>query len=1809
MAPEPENIDSAGTITVSPKRISVSELPAMVTVKYVPKTGTVVQTTAPNGQVYPVNYPVVMGGGAQPGIVLPQQYVTGGENKTDPVDYTVPPYTVSSPTDPTLPTLKYGPTPEQMANFGFKGFFYDVDHHYFYAWWSQMGMRTGNFLRLQMGDHTAQTYYLDATPVTASFKLQNPDGNFPKGWITVTGLMPRLNPIAGQIDSLTYFCVSTSQKSPVEMTITKTSPDPVFVGGDVKDAEFTVNVTEDANVTFNDGQAIVPVDGANQSPYKFSKGDSRKFKVTGLVPGSTKISALATNDTSNANASVTINAYRLKVSEPDKLSIPSEENSKTTAEIGIDGWEMITDETQKTDFQNYFNTRVFTATIYDKDNKEVPGFVFSPAGENITLPIDTVKFKQPLEIRRTTQAPLENGPFKLRLAVSEAKPLATVDATQDFPVTIKASEMTVKTSLGICPITNSKPISLIPGVESAHAQDLAPSQSQPQGIKSPSLPSGCDPSVQYVPARLTEFLKSIQDQTGQFTKKAFLQVEFPFFTLNDVGSEVHFTIGAGPVTLTDQQLESLPDNVSAVASILEAKVAGEAINIQYQNGRLIVSKKIDEGDVGQHRTLDVFMQLVADGGTKIDLESVIEVLNKDGEVVSSASKVDQRLVPDLKKTELVLLDKSGAETKVAMVGEELTVAARFEKQHVDGLTTALTVSKEMDKAVISVESACKKATNEDGSVTITCDTNKLVGGKEAAAGQLAPILTLKADEPIVETKQDEKLQGTIALNTITKEPETTLSLKAPEKNVDQIIKISISATGFHGKSIPGAFADVIDSSTYGKSDIKPKSVLVSCEGDNAELNMDQHMLSSDGKLGVASEKTCMKVVGEVRTVLAYKNAEDNLTFLTAGFGEGDILHGVFQPVKVASKNDQGGTTIELVKDSTGNFPLVIDLQGKTLDAKDRWAFPTGSDEQKDWREQLIMGSVIWRNMYQAKQKLIDFGGPPKSAILNVKFLPAGFLTISRMVGSNLEIGQSVWKARKQAAYSPHTELHELGHWVLKQMGVETPEKAMAMIKVPDIGVQLDVPFYTQGPDNCVDVARYMIEDYFNIQDAKPTVFAENQKVCDAPRQGTAENINNNLRARHPAKGFDRYVDFRVGPNDPDFFTHIDKSLELGAPVLLHVESITGAVNHTVVIVGYDEKEQVYLINNSAAANNKAVGYLNSANVQLTRQGLKDVVHTEGDYLGYAAYDGPKLKGVGKSLNAQSVLFKDQNSLNLGYLNQDTQSSYVEGFASYLALELDQQLGITNQSDCKWCYRNESNDFLNNLNLIHPDFVTFDGRGATGNNTNGESWVIASLFRSLTHGIPTGENALGGTSVPYDRYWLKSTTLKQQAVKWLGVGVDGLIAKLGNTNTIGQLRDRLNRGDTVNLEKTDGGSIASTQLDLLLGLYGFFPNKKSAISERQWRLDAEDFGEGGKLGVSSHDISKTISIRKYDYTDPAKSQKQISAYAPVPSAFFTESLGTLKTVGVMERSSSPLDFIGLLPEYPARNQPEEEPGSQLLVRSSESELTMLVNVIINEPASDQSFSFEQLVTPGKPITLQLPYQTYGTTAVIRFKDSADWLTIDSDQYWQLIGSETPLAILAEKMVSLGGNMPSVDSVLAAAGYARDGRRLPPAEPQLTAGGSSTIPIQFVVADPAPASPSVVNTPKATLVTTVISETGAQIVTSAASNKVEPDSVVILAVEGLKGKTAVIAIDSATVTTTPIVGDAQQLRVLVPKESGQHVITISDETGAKLDVSVEVAAASTNVKSWIALGFGTLLAIVLLGWYFVRHRRLILPVDPL
>ncbi len=1640
----------------------------------------------------------------------------------------------------------------------------------------------------------------------------------------------------------TIYLRSTPPDSAIlKVALTGVPQEPVFVGGsEVKPIalQFTAQNRTIKSTSISRFAPGVSLYAGTMTPESVTGSSPLTFSGFGTIVGSISLSVNGyygykspggsgqIDNCQRSWSTASFNTYKFSVptKNVDDSALPPKitagDEAGTKLEFVVDGWDKAqnadqtltrTEQGYPTDtkplyvegnvaafpyrqrFKDYFAGQDLAVGIVDGSGKLIPGYEFSldqqnwkktsgaqfaSLGKVATGQWSETKASQAIYARNLGAAVVADE--KLRVMLPQA-----AGVFQDFPLTVEADqELTLDAKAYNCSSvfeTRANPMWSLIGRAQAQA--------------------GCDPLDLYM-----------NNGAGYGTS---LVLSFPIGA-NDVGKQFKITLHSQVGT---KQLELTKEFGDKEKWYVKLGLFGFKTTV-IENGDAVLTFIPSEADIGT-KTVAIETRApdrIAAMLTKPITATIDVQVSKDDLVEKMAKKSLTMRLADTPKIVLTMpstMQSAGqgvstAATGILVVGADNKLVAQSEDNephYVKHETLHVELPKALEAQITQTDCA-KEAKEADPTkrFVLACDLGELVreanGGTDDEAGytlepdQAIPLATVQSKEPVAD----------LVVNTKTIEPKDTKLEATSDHQLDQIMPVSIVATGYHGKPVPGAFVDIIDASTYTVSGVEPVSLLVSCSGTHDAIATEAgHRLNDDGKL----DDACMKVADKVRLVLAYKNSDANLTFLTAGHQEADIVHGVLDEMTVVKQNADGTTTVPFKKQND-RYVLPIDFAGSTFAALNAWAFPTGSTNERDWREQFVMSSVLWRDLYLAKREVAtdEFGGPALSDKLDVRLLPKGFNVSSRFADGSIQLGQSVWQLRAEGAYSPHTELHEFGHWVLARMGIDTPGSDFRTIGVPDPGVRLDVPGYTQGlTNNCVDVSRIMIQDYFNLKNGRSADFSEANNVCEFGIGGRVGKINNYVGAVNPANA--KYKEFEAGPDEPGFLEHIDRSLALGAPVIFNTTvSSSAAGNHTVVITGFDKEKQVYLINNPGNGD-KGVGYMYTPDKALTPSYLKSIAHPSGEYAGYGYYDGPQVPGTSKKSAAQTISFQGLNALNAGYLNQSTESSFVEGFANFLALELDHRLGLMNQAGCEWCYRNERNDFLNNFNLINPSFVTFDNRGATGNTMNGESWVVASLFRSLVNGLPSEANAIGGMSVPYNRAWLKSPTLNQRAVTWTPVSLPSVLANLGGSKTIAQLRDKLPAGSPVELTKTAGGTIATTQLDLVLGLYGFFPNVKTVDTNKAayWQLDAEDFGSNGKLGTSSRENGKTVAVRAYSYSDPKKTQASYAPYRPVPTKILRGTTSSKAgTVSVLNRGSA-VDFLGYLPTDVPRNEPEEEVGSQLLVRSTEPALTMLVNVLINDPANEFSFNYQQTITPGQPITLQLPYQTYGSTAVIRFEGSADWLTIDSDQYWQLLDADAPAEIMAEKVVTLGGAMPSVDAVLAAQGYAKDGRRLPPDEPQVTTNGPTDTPVVAVDESPAPEPPSTIEEPAATLVTVTMSESGERETEPAPSNVVEAGTAVTVAVEGLHGKTATVSIDGTVVSTNPVVGDAQQLAVPVPETLGSHTITITDEAGTSLEVPIVVASARHQFTQWLLIGLVSILVAVVLVWLIVRRRRLT-PVLP-
>jgi len=1043
----------------------------------------------------------------------------------------------------------------------------------------------------------------------------------------------------------------------------------------------------------------------------------------------------------------------------------------------------------------------------------------------------------------------------------------------------------------------------------------------------------------------------------------------------------------------------------------------------------------------------------------------------------------------------------------------------------------------------------------------------LVGSDEVAAGAsytTTYTVILDDDIPFGVNETNVGAQAYVS------EQETGEKFQGELVKVPLSVDVPVTIINYYGNPVQQVFTDIFSANS--DVSIDPKT------------DLSNHLSDADGHSSVVIKRSDLTKKGEARFGVAFANSTLGTAIRGASWNTADIENIRTEPLALKSTRS---SPLDLYFTST-----TPSMTGEhIIVTPDQWQFPSVSD--RPYHDQIQMASVIWNNIIQGKRYLSKLGGLPSDAPLSVNLLPKG-TDYSYFKDENLYLSQRDWRPRAEGAYSTDTELHELSHWFLTKLGID---RIMGTTP-PHVDFPLDVPVYGQTSENCGDVAYAMVRDYFRKLANLSPLHADPKAIC---YETGSPQLNPNRDIPAP---YNHYI---TASGQPDF-SLIDSSLNRGAPVIFYSNLSISAGQHVFVIVGYDpdspSTNRLYYINDpDGGVQGTTIPTRFDENGKLPE--LK-VVPVTRDILarnwhfpnpGFTYYDGPPIFGS----NLGELFGLDAASY--GYANSTTNNSMVEGLAIDLAVETDNAIHGT--SDTK--YRNEENSALYNLNTIDPAFVTFSPLYKNNQaSPQGEGWSVAGLVHSLVHGLPK-------TVTSQTFAWTRSATLRQYNIPSITLGIKGLISRLksGSITTIAKLRHHLTgTGKAVTLTTKNGQEIHTTTLDLLMGLYGFFPDR-----DGNWVLDRGDFSHGSGdavdqflLGKAAHSGPISVKLPKITYDQSAETSTLVD-FQPLPSSVLGKPVDqssqrgdAIPYVRRFTSGSLPFDTGGRL----SRSEPLEIPGSKMRILSnSDDPVTMHVSILVAEPNADFSYSYDQTVTPGQPVTLQLPYPTYQSTAVLRFDGSADWIVIPSGSYWDAVAGSTSPIVFAEKYVVHSGSMPSLDSVLAAAGLAPDGR-----DPNQTQTDTLTDTPTSVAAavDIPPAPTGEAEPPEASvnIVEQTVSESGHTEETIVASDKpalVQSGDIVLIHAQSLSHGTASVSVDNEEAGKFQVIGDGQEFPIQLPGnlKTGRHEISIADSAGHTY--SVFVSAVNTHLSLWVIVLLLVSIALLsLIFWYvWLRSRR--------
>lgn len=974
--------------------------------------------------------------------------------------------------------------------------------------------------------------------------------------------------------------------------------------------------------------------------------------------------------------------------------------------------------------------------------------------------------------------------------------------------------------------------------------------------------------------------------------------------------------------------------------------------------------------------------------------------------------------------------------------------------------------------------------------------------------------------------------------------ETGAKYQGPLVVKDLWSEVFVEFINYHGKPIESVFIDLF------KHD-DDKSIIES------DVLKDHITDAEKGTYSATIKRKNISNTGELRLGVAFANSDLGMGFRTGAFLPGDILN-------IRTKK------LEIEKDRITNIAFKFGSVGKSSKSDAisvvpaDWEFPE-INKNAQYHKQTQMASVIWSNYVKAKGAMNELTELKKDETLSVNFLPPSNNAFSYVQNETVYLSHKAWEPRQLSRYSPHTEFHEFSHWLLRKKGIDRVEG----IAPPKIEFPLDVPLKPQlGSIDCGITAVEMVGGYLKHLEGEPyDLFA--RKACPTGGISLDVEIAKNFPSKYVSGyKFADYPDGLNANNADQFFRLINSSLDKGFPVVIGTSFSTGYGGHFLAIVGYDQNG-IYTMNDPAEGTQiKSWGGkpLNRANI------IDHSFHVDSNSRGFYYWTGEPLENIGVGE------FKGYDSAHFGYANKNSNHSLIEGIAIQMALEIEK---IISKEVATTKYQDEQKKTLYNLAYYNPAFVTFGKSSAKKADSQGEGWVVASLLNSLANGLP---RAASSSTVG----WLNSKDLKPYTVSNKTVGYDNLLKIIlgwqEQERTVAGLRHRLAaQAQEVTLENKNGDKLKTTDIDLFFGLYGFFTDRGG-----NWVLDSSDFSPVAcwakntncLLGSAAHSLAIEKRISDIDY--PEVSSVAVASFEPLPS----KSLGKIgqpftkkgETIKSTDRNSSGTTTFKTGPRL-QRREPLEISGSQILVNSNtKDEIGIIVDIVVNEPNNNLSYTDESTIVPGQPWNIHLPYPTVGSVAVIRFKNSADWLVIDSDQYWSLVGSDTPPAILAEKNIALSGSTPSLNSVLAAAGYSVDGRKVgkqsePEDDDEIKLSPEPDEPAELPTEKPATQGESPKPKPEITIIENIIdTESGEENLVKANTEKksVAPGDSLRIRIAGLQGPTAKVLFDGKQISEIPLTGDAQQIIIPINKDvrSGEHKLQVTDNTGTTLELPIKV-----------------------------------------
>ena len=814
-------------------------------------------------------------------------------------------------------------------------------------------------------------------------------------------------------------------------------------------------------------------------------------------------------------------------------------------------------------------------------------------------------------------------------------------------------------------------------------------------------------------------------------------------------------------------------------------------------------------------------------------------------------------------------------------------------------------------------------------------------------------------------------------------------------------------------------------------------------------------------------------------------------------------------------------------------------------------YPTNST----YLDQIAMGSLIYRNLYQAlNYSIIPYNLNLPDEELVIKFMPKGEDYPSYYKDNTIFLNENVWRDRSPENRGNAEELHEFGHFLLDKIGLKAEEATAGENTTPN----LDVPYVSESAGGqCGRASTAVIYNYL----------AQENKQC-AERFGASwPQVLNQIYLQDNV-GFKQVPEydsqFSTGVwQDPNFtsqeqFETIIESLKLGYPVImfsdLYAES--NGIGHIFVLTGYyyDENNTlVFRANNPLVGgddNEKNVDTINGVKLTKDNIWLRKNHRQEG-----ALFININLDYARKyPLTERALQIADPD---LSYLNTTSSNSLVEGLSSFIATDLDNRIS----SSTRWYYTNPDGTVEYDLKEIHPAFVNYGDLYSTNKIQGGEGWVVASSMVALNEGL------LGSyqnsnfrwtrfkDSDKYQSYNLNFPSSSAVSIEQIFALLQELAGK-DNKNIWGWYNVLKNH----QIGQNGVNEIGLNYLDQLFVLYGFYKDR-----DFDWLYDP-----GEVVGKTANSDTFTAS---YAQQNIAQAENTIKSPTLISSPYVQLLKNTATSQG--EKSSYRISVPTIISQikqtdkifpnradYPNwRLAPSRVTGSFLKVNfldvnnQSIQEYPLRAEVRFSAPFEEFNYSFDFTAKNGQLVYLTMPYSTYETKIIITVKNSSDYILWESNNYWQTVNSSATFTYLEEKTFHIGsGQTPPTDDII-------------------------NKPTESVPSNP---------------------------VSEPTKKNVGGGQTVSLDNSGFsKSKKVSVYLDKKKIAETPLLSGNFGLKIDLPENIalGQHEVAIEGENGERAEQNIRVTSNKwfNNITYAAIIVFFSLLLLIYLIYRTIKHQR--------